>query len=32
MGAIEGGQDAVEAAVSAANRLEVQATRPPLQF
>jgi hypothetical protein len=32
IGAIERGQDAVEAAVSAANRLEVQATRLPLQL
>ena len=32
IGAIERGQDAVEAAVSDANRLEVQATRLPLQL
>ena len=32
IGAIERGQDAVEAAVSAANRLEVQATRLPVQL
>jgi hypothetical protein len=32
IGAIERGQDGVEAAVSAANRLALQATRLPLQL